>query len=35
MLQALRERRAEGELFRRMAEYVNRAWFRPLEGREG
>lgn len=35
MLQALRERRAEGELFRRMAEYVNRAWFRPLERREG
>lgn len=33
MQRAVGERRAEAELFRRMAEYVNRAWFRPLEGR--
>ena len=34
MQQAVRERRAEAVLFRHMAEYLNRAWFRPLEKRE-
>jgi tetratricopeptide (TPR) repeat protein len=31
---AVQEQRAEAALFRQMAEYLNRAWFRPLEGRE-
>ncbi|HSG40439.1 MAG TPA: hypothetical protein VLE27_12435 [Thermoanaerobaculia bacterium] len=31
MQRAIQERRAESVLFRRMAEYVHRAWFRPLE----
>lgn len=31
MERAIQERRAEGALFRRMAEYIHRAWFRPLE----
>ncbi len=34
MQQAVQERRAEAALFRRMAEYLHRAWFRPLEKRE-
>ncbi len=34
MTQAVQERRAEAVLFRQMAEYLNRAWFRPLERRE-
>lgn len=33
MERAVRERRAEAETFRRMAEYISRAWHRPLEGR--
>ncbi|HEX6902238.1 MAG TPA: tetratricopeptide repeat protein [Thermoanaerobaculia bacterium] len=31
MERAIQERQAEGALFRRMAEYIHRAWFRPLE----
>ena len=34
MQRAVHERRAGAALFRGMAEYVSRAWFRPLEGRE-
>ncbi|HEV2852551.1 MAG TPA: tetratricopeptide repeat protein [Thermoanaerobaculia bacterium] len=34
MHQAVEERRAEAVLFRQMAEYLNRAWFRPLEKRD-
>jgi tetratricopeptide (TPR) repeat protein len=34
MQKAVQEHRAEAALFRRMAEYLNRAWFVPLEGRE-
>jgi tetratricopeptide (TPR) repeat protein len=33
MQRAVQERRAEAALFRRVTEYMNRAWFRPLEGR--
>jgi tetratricopeptide (TPR) repeat protein len=34
MEKAVRERRAEAALFRQMAEYMNRAWFRPLRDGE-
>lgn len=34
MQRAVQERRAEAVLFRQMAEYLHRAWFRPLEKRE-
>jgi tetratricopeptide (TPR) repeat protein len=30
----VQERRAEAALFRRMAEYLTRAWFQPIQGRE-
>lgn len=33
MQRAVQERRAEAVTFRSMAEYLHRAWRRPLEGR--
>ena len=33
MQKAIRERRARADLFRRMADYLHRAWYQPLAGR--
>ena len=34
MQKAVRERRAESALFRQMAEYISRAWYRPIRSQE-